>query len=56
METITKPNFSPKGGYVEVIDEYGQHVYKPTPETEERLRWENRLKNIENAIERGLSL
>ena len=56
MNAITNPLLPPRAGYVEVIDEKCNHVYKPTPETEERLKWENRLKSIEDAIERGLSL
>lgn len=53
---ITNPILPPKAGYVEVIDESGNHVYKPTPETENRLKWEDRVSSIENAIERGLAL
>lgn len=30
---INKPLLPPKSGYVEVIDENGEHVYEPTPET-----------------------
>lgn len=33
MSIITKPLLSPRPGYVEVIDEKGNHVYKPTSET-----------------------
>lgn len=32
---ITKPTLPPKAGYVEVIED-GKHVYKPTPEQQER--------------------
>lgn len=38
---ISKPLLPPKAGYVEVIDENGNHVYKPTRETQERLSLEN---------------
>lgn len=31
--TITTPLLPPKAGYVEVINENGEHVYEPTPET-----------------------
>lgn len=34
MSAITKPLLPPKAGYVEVIDENGNHVYKPTKQTE----------------------
>ena len=63
---VFKPLLPPRAGYVEVVDEAGNHVYKPISETSERQRWEEqlaraeadaaRVTNIENAIERGLSL
>lgn len=63
---IFKPLLPPRAGYVEVVDEAGNHVYKPTSETSERQHWEEqlarakadaaRVTNIENAIERGLAL
>ena len=37
---ITNPLLPPKAGYVEVVDENGNHVYKPTRETQERLELE----------------
>lgn len=39
-EPITNPVLPPMAGYVEVIDEEGNHVYKATPETEVRLAQE----------------
>ena len=39
-----RPILPPRFGYVEVIDETGSHVYKPTPETEARLQMEAALK------------
>ena len=33
---VTKPMLPPKAGYIEIIDENGNHVYKPTAETEQR--------------------
>lgn len=44
---ITKPLLPPKAGYVEIIDEYGNHVYAPTPETLRRLEKEQ---NIDQTI------
>lgn len=35
---IHRPVLPPKNGYVEVIDENGNHIYKPTPETQEKQR------------------
>lgn len=37
---IIKPLLPPKAGYVEIIDENGDHVYTPTPETIKRLERE----------------
>lgn len=45
---ITKPMLPPKAGYVEVIDENGNHVYKPTQETMEKLKAEDRVATLEN--------
>ena len=53
---ITKPMLPPKAGYVEVVDENGNHVYKPTPETERQLKQRNQIYSIKKAIERELSL
>ena len=47
MDAIVKPSLPPKMGYVEVIDENGKHVYKPTPETEERLALNARIATME---------
>lgn len=37
---IHRPILSPKAGYVEVLDNQGNHVYKPTLETEIQLKRE----------------
>lgn len=37
---IRRPQLPPKAGYVEVIDENGKHVYKPTAETALKLQKE----------------
>lgn len=31
--TITRPQLPAKAGYIEIVDEIGNHVYKPTQET-----------------------
>lgn len=41
---ITKPQLPPKAGYVEVVDENGNHVYKATAETEAQLKREAQQK------------
>lgn len=34
---ITRPLLPPKSGYVEVVDENGNHIYQPTLETQLKL-------------------
>lgn len=36
-QAITKPLLPPRAGYVEVIDDSGNHVYAPTEETKTKL-------------------
>lgn len=48
---ISKPQLPPKFGYVEVVDENGKHVYEPTPETEEKLRQEEKVKDSQKTID-----
>ena len=43
---ITTPLLPPMPGYVEVVDEDGNHVYKATPETEARLAKEEVARKI----------
>ena len=46
---IRIPVLPPKAGYVEVVDENGNHIYKPTVETTERLKKEQEVtESIEN--------
>lgn len=35
---LRKPILPPRAGYVEKIDENGNHIYVPTPETAAKLR------------------
>lgn len=42
---IQNPLLPSKRGYVEVIDENGNHVYTPTEETLENLQKEEKLQN-----------
>lgn len=51
---ITTPLLPPRAGYVEVIDEYGNHVYKATPETEARLKQEDAMAKSEQATKQTL--
>lgn len=40
---ITKPTLPARAGYVEVTDENGNRVYKPTKETEEKLQMQEKM-------------
>ena len=42
---ITNPVLPPKAGYVEIIDENGNHIYQPTPETE--LKFAEQAKQLQ---------
>lgn len=46
---ITRPTLPPRAGYVEVEDENGNRIYKPTAETEEKLRLEETIRMQEEA-------
>lgn len=35
---VTKPELPAKAGYVEIVDEVGNHVYAPTQETIEKQK------------------
>lgn len=41
---ISEPLLPPKAGYVEVVDENGNHVYKATAKTEAQLKREAQQK------------
>lgn len=43
---ITKPTLPARAGYVEVTDENGNRVYKPTKETEEKLQMQAKMQSI----------
>lgn len=47
MNAITNPLLPPRAGYVEVIDEKGNHVYRPTQEIKERLALNARVATME---------
>lgn len=48
---ITRPLLPPKAGYVEVVDENGNHVYKPTKETEIALKKEADLRSTQDKVD-----
>lgn len=37
MSNVFRPILPPKANYVEVLDENGEHVYKPTPQYQAQL-------------------
>lgn len=43
INPITKPTLPARAGYVEVTDENGNRVYKPTKETEEKLQMQEKM-------------
>lgn len=47
---ITTPTLPPFEGYVEIIDDNGNHVYKPTPEFLEKIEMENKMKELKDAM------
>ena len=49
-QVITNPQLPPKAGYVEVIDENGNHVYRPTPETAEQLKKDAELEELRKTV------
>lgn len=48
---ITRPLLPPKAGYVEVVDENGNHVYKPTKETEIAMKKEADLRTTQDKVD-----
>lgn len=50
MRPITNPLLPPKTGYVEVIDDNGRHVYKPTRETEEKLKQQEEARAMSDRL------
>lgn len=53
MSAITKPLLPPKAGYVEVVDKDGNHVYKPTKQTETRQKAQTALDQLLVAVLEG---
>lgn len=47
---INRPLLPPKAGYVEVIDENGNHVYAPTPETEAKLKQQADMQTLQSTM------
>jgi len=47
---ITRPQLPARAGYVEIINENGEHVYKPTQETIDRQNQENLILELQNRL------
>lgn len=47
---ITKPTLPARAGYVEVTDENGNRVYKPTKETEEKLQMQAKMQSMPEEV------
>lgn len=47
---ITAPLLPPKKGYVEVVDEHGNHVYRATKETTDRLKEQASFEELSNTV------
>lgn len=47
---LTKPQLPAKAGYVEIINDVGEHVYKPTQETIDRQNQENLILELQNRL------
>lgn len=55
MSIIFRPELPPRAGYVEVVDETGKHIYKPTPETAALLQKEQKQQKTTGDIQQTLS-
>lgn len=53
---ITRPELPPKAGYVEIIDENGNHVYKPTAETRAKQAAQKQTVNAQSTLSTLLSV
>ena len=47
---LRQPILPPKAGYVEKIDENGNHIYVPTPETAAKLRVEQEKADLQKLV------
>ena len=54
MELFT-PTLPPLAGYVEIVDENGNHVYSPTPETIEKQQQAERMNAMQSTVDSILS-
>lgn len=48
---VTKPQLPAKAGYVEIIDEVGNHVYEPTQETIEKQAQQTLIDELQTKLD-----
>lgn len=47
---VRKPILPPRVGYVEKVDEHGNHIYVPTPETAAKLRQQQENADLQTLL------
>lgn len=47
---VTRPQLPARAGYVEIINENGEHVYKPTQETIDKQNQEQLVSDLQNKL------
>ncbi len=48
---VTKPQLPAKAGYVEIIDEVGNHVYEPTQETVDKQAQQSLIDELQTKLD-----
>lgn len=48
---VTKPQLPAKAGYVEIVDENGNHVYVPTQETIEKQKQQALIDELQTKLD-----
>nr|DAT91839.1 MAG TPA: hypothetical protein [Caudoviricetes sp.] len=48
---ITRPQLPAKAGYVEIVDEVGNHVYEPTQETIEKQAQQTLIDELQTKLD-----
>lgn len=48
---VTKPELPAKAGYVEIVDEVGNHVYEPTQETIEKQAQQTLIDELQTKLD-----
>lgn len=48
---VTKPELPARAGYVEIVDEVGNHVYEPTQETIEKQAQQTLIDELQTKLD-----